>query len=76
VHDELSRPNILRREKDGIDLCHHKRSAREEIAMRDFVREGRGSMSSSAAIKPPALDPELGNEQREAGWVILARAIP
>jgi conjugative relaxase-like TrwC/TraI family protein len=71
VQDELSRPNILRREKAGAIYATTKDVLREEIAMSDFVREGRGQHVKLGGIKPPALDPKLGKEHCEAGGVIL-----
>ena len=42
LHAELSRDNILRREKGGIRYATTREVLQEEIAMTDFVREGRG----------------------------------
>jgi len=71
LHQELARPSILRREKDGIRYATTKEVLQEEISMRDFVREGRGQHVKLGGIKPPALDPALGKEHCEAGRVIL-----
>jgi conjugative relaxase-like TrwC/TraI family protein len=71
VQAELSRDNILRRAKGGINYATTREVLQEEIAMRDFVREGRGRHVKLGGIKPPALDPELSQEQRDAALVIL-----
>jgi conjugative relaxase-like TrwC/TraI family protein len=71
VHEQLSRPNILRREKAGIVYATTKEVLREEIAMSDFVREGRGKRFKLGGVKPPALEGHLSKEQRDAALVIL-----
>ena len=51
VRGQLSRNNILRRAKAGVVYATTKEVLAEEIAMSDFVREGRGKhMQSSAGI--------------------------
>jgi conjugative relaxase-like TrwC/TraI family protein len=71
IHDELSRPNILRRVKAGIRYATTKEVLREEIAMSDFVREGRGKYFKLGGVNPAAIDAALGKEHCEAGSVIL-----
>ena len=71
VRAELDRENILRRDKGGIRYATTKEVLREEIAMIDFVREGRGRHIKLGGIKPPALDEGLSKEQREAALLIL-----
>jgi hypothetical protein len=44
---------------------------REEIAMTDFAREGRGRCIKLGGFEPPALDKELSKEQRDAALAIL-----
>jgi len=68
---ELLRPNILRRAKDGITYVTTREVLGEEIAMRDFVREGRGKHGKLGGANPAPLDPALGKEHCEAGRVIL-----
>jgi hypothetical protein len=43
----------------------------EEIAMRDFVREGRGRHIKLGGAGPPSLDEQLSKEQQAAALVIL-----
>ena len=71
IRDELSRPNILRRVKGGVVYATTREVLREEIAMRDFVREGRGKHIKLGGIKPPSLDEQLSKEQQAAALVIL-----
>jgi conjugative relaxase-like TrwC/TraI family protein len=72
VHDELSRDNILRKVKAGIDYATTREVLQEELAMSAFVREGRGQHVKLGGIKPPALDEHLSKEQRDAALVILS----
>jgi conjugative relaxase-like TrwC/TraI family protein len=71
LHRELSRPQILRRNKGGIRYATTKDVLREEISMRDFVREGRGRHAKLGGAATPALDAQLSKEQRDAALVIL-----
>jgi conjugative relaxase-like TrwC/TraI family protein len=71
IKQELSRPNILRRDKGGITYATTKEVLQEEISIRDFVREGRGQYAKLGGVNPPALDPVLSKEQREAAEIIL-----
>ena len=71
IRAELDRDNILRREKGGVRYATTKEVLREEIAMTDFVREGRGRHIKLGGIKPPALDEALSKEQRDAALLIL-----
>ena len=71
VQAELSRDNVIRRDRAGIRYATTKEVLQEEIAMSDFVREGRGRYIKLGGIEPPALDEGLSREQREAAMVIL-----
>jgi conjugative relaxase-like TrwC/TraI family protein len=71
IKGELSRPTILRRSKNGITYATTKEVLAEEIATRDFVREGRGKHVKLGGYQTLTLDPELSAEQREAAEVIL-----
>ena len=71
VRAELSRPISCARSKAGIRYATTKEVLSEEIAMSDFVREGRGRYIKLGGIKPPALDEHLSKEQRDAAMVIL-----
>lgn len=71
IKQELSRPSILLADKNGITYATTKEVLAEEIATRDFVRQGRGLHVKLGGIKPPALDPALSQEQREAAELIL-----
>jgi conjugative relaxase-like TrwC/TraI family protein len=72
VKGQLVRDNVVRRDRLGQRWITTKEVLREEIAMTDFVREGRGKkykLGGEGAL--PALDPSLSAEQREAALVIL-----
>jgi conjugative relaxase-like TrwC/TraI family protein len=71
IRAELSRDNIIRRERSGVRYATTREVLGEEIAMTNFAREGRGQHVKLGGIKPPALDPELSKEQRDAALVIL-----
>ncbi len=71
VQAELSRDNVIRRDKAGIRYATTKEVLHEEIAMSDFVRQGRGRYIKLGGIEPPLLDKELSQEQRDAAMVIL-----
>jgi conjugative relaxase-like TrwC/TraI family protein len=71
VRQELSRDNILRREKAGIRYATTRQVLEEELAMSAFVRDGRGKRFKLGGVEPPALDDKLSKEQREAALVIL-----
>ena len=71
IRAELSRPNILHKVKAGIRYVTTKEVLNEEIAISDFVREGRGRHIKLGGVKPPALDEHLSQEQRDAAMVIL-----
>jgi len=71
IQQELSRTNILRKVKGGIRYATTREVLNEEIAISDFVREGRGKHVKLGGIKPPALDGNLSQEQRDAAMVIL-----
>lgn len=71
IQAELSRDNVIRRDRAGIRYATTKEVLQEEIAMSDFVREGKGRYIKLGGIEPPALDASLGKEHCEAGAVIL-----
>ena len=71
IHNELSRDNILSQDRAGMRYATTREVLREEIAMSDFVRKGRGRHVKLGGIEPPALDPALGPEHCEAGRLIL-----
>jgi len=71
VREELTRDNILRREKGGIRYATTRQVLEEELAMSAFVRDGRGQRFKLGGVKPAALDEKLSKEQREAALVIL-----
>ena len=71
IRQELSRPEILLREKDGMTYATTKEVWQEEISLRDFVREGKGKWRKLGGYGPLALDPELSADQREAAELIL-----
>jgi conjugative relaxase-like TrwC/TraI family protein len=71
IRGELSRDNILRRERSGVRYATTKEVLQEEIAMSNFAREGRGRHVKLGGIKPPELDAELSKEQRDAAQTIL-----
>jgi conjugative relaxase-like TrwC/TraI family protein len=71
VRAELSRDNIIRRKRAGTRYATTREVLREEIAMTNFVRDGKGQRFKLGGIKPPALDEKLSKEQRDAALVIL-----
>jgi conjugative relaxase-like TrwC/TraI family protein len=72
VRQQLSRDNVVGRERLGQRWVTTKEVLREEIAMTDFVRNGRGrNYRLGGEAGTPELDPELSEEQREAALVIL-----
>jgi conjugative relaxase-like TrwC/TraI family protein len=71
VRGELSRDNILRKEKAGIVYATTREVLDEELAMSAFVRDRRGKRFKLGGAKPPALDKNLSKEQRDAALVIL-----
>jgi conjugative relaxase-like TrwC/TraI family protein len=71
IRAELDRENVRLREKGGIRYATTLEVLNEEIAMSNFVREGRGKRFKLGGIKTPALDPALSDEQRTAALVLL-----
>jgi conjugative relaxase-like TrwC/TraI family protein len=72
IKQQLSRDNLVRRERLGQKWVTTKEVLREETEMTGFVREGRGrKYKLGGEGAPPALDPGLSEEQREAALVIL-----
>lgn len=71
IRAQLSRPNILRKARDGIRYVTTREVLAEETAISDFVREGRGKHVKLGGYQPPALDQRLSEEQRNAALVIL-----
>jgi len=71
VRQELSRDNILRKDKAGIRYATTRQVLEEELAMSAFVRDGRGKRFKLGGAEPPELDAKLSKEQRVAALVIL-----
>jgi conjugative relaxase-like TrwC/TraI family protein len=71
VRGQLSRDNILRRSKTGVVYATTREVLREEIAMSDFVKTGRGKHIKLGGVGPVKLDDGLSKEQHEAALVIL-----
>jgi conjugative relaxase-like TrwC/TraI family protein len=72
IHNELRRENVISRVRGGIKYTTTKEVLREEIAMTDFVRSGRGKHAKLGGAKMPELDLALSKEQRGAAEVILS----
>jgi len=71
VTRELSRPEILRKAKNGMTYATTKDVLAEEVSIRDFVREGRGKHTKLGGTEMPPLSTGLSAEQRKAAEVIL-----
>lgn len=71
VRSELARDNVVRRERLGQRWVTTHEVLKEEIAMTDFVRDGRGRFAKLGGAKPALLDGELSREQRDAAQKIL-----
>jgi conjugative relaxase-like TrwC/TraI family protein len=71
IRTELNRPNIIRREKGGVMYATTEDVLKEEIAMTNFAREGRGRHIKLGGVEPSALDEKLSKEQKAAALVIL-----
>ena len=68
----LARDNIIGRQRLGQRWVTTEEVLREEIAMTDFVRNGRCRRHKLGGVTgKPDLDPELSAEQRNAAMVIL-----
>jgi conjugative relaxase-like TrwC/TraI family protein len=72
IKGELSRDNVVRRDRLGQKWVTTREVLNEEIAMIDFVRNGHGRWRRLGGNTDAAqLDPELSQEQRKAAMVIL-----
>jgi conjugative relaxase-like TrwC/TraI family protein len=72
IKGEVARDNVLRRERLGQRWVTTQEVLREEIAMTDFARSGKGVYAKLGGNgKSLKLDPKLSKEQREAALVIL-----
>jgi len=72
IRGEIARDNVIRRERHGQRWVTTQEVLREEIAMTDFARSGKGRCAKLGGEgKSPDLDPSLSKEQREAARVIL-----
>jgi len=72
IKGELARGNVRRRERLGQKWVTTEEVLREEIAMTDFARGGKGRYGKLGGEgKPPDLDAKLSREQRNAALVIL-----
>ena len=71
VRAELGRDNVVRRERLGQRWVTTHEVLREEIAMTDFVRNGRGKFAKLGGAKLAELDGELSREQRDGAHKIL-----
>jgi conjugative relaxase-like TrwC/TraI family protein len=72
IKGEIARENVLRRQRLGQRWVTTQEVLREEIAMTDFARSGKGVYAKLGGNgKPLKLDPKLSREQRDAALVIL-----
>jgi conjugative relaxase-like TrwC/TraI family protein len=71
IREQLLRPNIIRRVKNGIRYVTTQQVWQQEEDMKNFVRDGRGQFAKLGGFDPPLIDAALGKEHREAGWMIL-----
>jgi conjugative relaxase-like TrwC/TraI family protein len=72
IKGEIARDNVIRRDRLGQRWVTTQEVLREEIAMTDFVRNGKGRHGKlGGEKKTPGLDPQLSKEQREAALMIL-----
>ncbi len=71
IQGEITRDNVLRRERLGQRWVTTQEVLGEEIAMTDFARNGKGRHARLGGKRIPELDPKLSKEQREAALVIL-----
>jgi conjugative relaxase-like TrwC/TraI family protein len=72
IKGEIARDNVIRRERLGQKWVTTQEVLREEIAMTEFARGGKGRHRRLGGDgKLPDLDAKLSKEQREAALVIL-----
>jgi conjugative relaxase-like TrwC/TraI family protein len=71
VRGQISRDNVIRRDRAGIRYVTTKEVLREELAMSAFVREGRGKYRMLGGTGDVVLDKQLSREQRDAASTIL-----
>ncbi len=71
IHGELNRDNIVRKDVGGQRYATTKKVYREELAVLNFVREGKGKYRKLGGVQEPVLDANLSAEQREAALRIL-----
>src|ERR1019366_1404787 len=66
IHGELNRDNILTKTVDGQRYATTKEVQREELAILDYARDGKGKYRKLGGVKEPILDESLSAEQRAA----------
>ena len=72
IKGEMARESVLRRERLGQRWVTTQEVLREEIAMTDFARSGKGVYAKLGGDgKSLRLDPKLSREQYQAAQVIL-----
>jgi ATP-dependent exoDNAse (exonuclease V) alpha subunit len=70
IRRQLSRDNVIRRERGGIRYATTKEVLREELSA--FVRDGRGKFTMLGGVGNHALDGGLSSEQRDAALTIVS----
>jgi hypothetical protein len=65
IRRQLSRDNVIRRERGGIRYATTKEVLREELSMSAFVRDGRGKFTMLGGVGNHALDGGLSSEPRD-----------
>jgi conjugative relaxase-like TrwC/TraI family protein len=71
VQGEAKRESILHRNKNGQEFVTTRDVLREELAMTNFARNGKGTRYKLGGEKLPELDKSLSKEQHDAALVIL-----
>jgi conjugative relaxase-like TrwC/TraI family protein len=72
IQAQLSRDNVIRRDRAGVRYATTKDVLHEEISMSSFVRDGRGKYPMLGGIGVRSLDAGLSREQQEAALTILS----
>lgn len=71
IRGELNRDNVIRKQVEGQIYATTTQVYREELAVINYAREGRGKFRKLGGYKEPELDPSLSTEQRDAALTIL-----
>jgi conjugative relaxase-like TrwC/TraI family protein len=71
VKGELNRDNVITKSVDGQRYATTREVQREELAVINYARDGKGSYRKLGGIKEPNLDESLSAEQRAAALTIL-----